>query len=259
MSTETDIDLPTARVRAFSPDGVQVLQIQVGDVESETPLGFFLLPDGNIDNAFRIDAGSGDLEVNNPSALDPEVNPRFELAVEVTDGQDKAVVGVAVEVVKRSKRKKGVGGEGTKLTPGLQKLRNVFETLDDEIAQGSRPIFVGLNQENHGLLLAGIATSGGLPTPFAVAKIDILDREGQSVIRESILRKSGDEGEFGAEVTPFLWGSFATPLTIEVSISLTGWGGQASRIKALTYTFDPEKIAESGVEGKIVGRVLRPE
>ena len=141
MSTETDIDLPTARVRAFSPDGVQVLQIQVGDVESETPLGFFLLPDGNIDNAFRIDAGSGDLEVNNPSALDPEVNPRFELAVEVTDGQDKAVVGVAVEVVKRSKRKKGVGGEGTKLTPGLQKLRNVFETLDDEIAQGSRPIF----------------------------------------------------------------------------------------------------------------------
>lgn len=259
MSTETDIDLPTARVRAFSPEGVQVLHITVGDVDSETPLGFFLLPDGNVDGAFRIDAGTGDVEVNNPNALDPEINPRFELAVEVTDGEDKAVVGVAIEVVKRSKRKRLKDGELAKVTPGLQKLRNVFESLDAEIAQGSRPIFAGLNLDDHGLLLAGIATSGGLPSPFVDAKIDILDREGQSVIREPILRKSGEEGEFGAEVTPFLWKSFATPLTIQVSVVQAGWGSQTTKIKALSYTFDPEKVAQSGVEKGVVGRVLRPE
>ncbi|MEM1295432.1 MAG: cadherin repeat domain-containing protein [Verrucomicrobiota bacterium] len=259
MSTETDIDLPSARVRAFSPEGVQVLQIQVGDVESETPLGFFLLPDGNIDGAFRIDAGTGDLEVNNPNALDPDAHPRFEMAVEVTDGEDKAVVGVTIEVVKRSKRKPLADGELAKVTPGLQKLRNVFESLDAEIAQGSRPIFAGLNLDNHGLLLAGIATSGGLPTPFVEAKIDILDREGQSVIREPILRKSGEEGEFGAEISPFLWSSFATPLTIQVAVTQAGWGSQTTKIKALSYIFEPEKVANSDVEQGVVGRVLRPE
>ena len=259
MSATAEIDLPPAKIRAFTPEGTQVLKIEVGDVENETPLGFVLLPQGNFEGAFRVDGATGDVEVNNPSALDPAKYPRFELMVEVTDGESKAMVGVAIQVEEHESQAADVKAAVGAVPPGLQKLRSVFECLETEISQGGRPLFAGLNLDEHGLFFAGITTSNGLPAPFSDIRIDVLDRDGQSVLAAPLTRKSGEEGEFGAEITPFVWSGYATPLTIRVSASQAGWGSAATKIKTLNYAFDPESIANSPETRGIVGRVLRPE
>ena len=59
----------------------------------------FEIIEGNTENAFGIDPGTGLIMVNNPEVVDYETNPDFMLSVTVTDGKNSDTANVYVEVL----------------------------------------------------------------------------------------------------------------------------------------------------------------
>ena len=74
----------SATIDEGSPIGTAVHTVIASDPDSGDVLSF-AINGGNTDNAFVIDTATGDITVNDPAALEFDVNPVFTLTVDVTD------------------------------------------------------------------------------------------------------------------------------------------------------------------------------
>ncbi len=66
--------------------GFVLQEVEASDPDADTQLSFSIVG-GNTDDAFTIGNLSGEIKVNNSSALDFETNPLFQLKVRVSDGE----------------------------------------------------------------------------------------------------------------------------------------------------------------------------
>lgn len=74
------------------------------DPDTNTPSGNlkYSIVSGNVDDAFRISAGSGDIHVQNAAALDAETNPIYGLEIQVVDPADPTMTTTQFVVIEIS-------------------------------------------------------------------------------------------------------------------------------------------------------------
>ena len=71
-------------INEFLPTGTEILTVAGTDLDGDVLS--FELSEGNVDDAFSISSNTGVISVNTSEALNFEVTPAFELAVQVSDG-----------------------------------------------------------------------------------------------------------------------------------------------------------------------------
>jgi gliding motility-associated-like protein len=78
-----------------SPNGTVVHQVIASDIDPGDILTYSIIS-GNVSNAFSINPNTGEIVVNNMTALDFETNPVFTLTVQVTDSQGNSSTALVI-------------------------------------------------------------------------------------------------------------------------------------------------------------------
>ena len=84
------------RIEQGSASGASLGVIEATDPDEDALT--YTIVDGNVSNAFAINASTGNLSVSNSSAIDFDVNPDFSLTINVSDGELSAGAEISVRV-----------------------------------------------------------------------------------------------------------------------------------------------------------------
>ncbi|MCX5672155.1 MAG: cadherin domain-containing protein [Planctomycetota bacterium] len=193
--TVTDVnEAPVISNQAFSvpencPNGAVVGTVLASDPDAGQTL-VYAIAAGNTDDAFAIDAATGQLTVANASALDAETTPTFSLTVQVTDNGTPALAATATVTVavKEHLTVTGVmlngraGRSASAIEPsglGAQSLQVTFSrtaTFGPEAVLVQTVAFTGNAETVTGTLMpASLAGSGTSVMTLALAPGSVVD------------------------------------------------------------------------------------
>jgi len=185
---------PVISNQAFSvpencPNGTVAGTVVASDPDAGQTL-VYAIAAGNTDDAFAIDAATGQLTVANASALDAETTPTFSLTVQVTDNGTPALAatGTVTVAVKEHLTVTGVmlngraGRSASAIEPsglGVQSLRVTFSrtaTFGPEAVLVQTVAFTGNAETVTGTLMpASLAGSGTSVMTLALAPGSVVD------------------------------------------------------------------------------------
>ena len=172
-------------VAAGAPNGTSVGTVVATDPDAGDTLTYAIVG-GNTDNAFAINADTGEITVNNVDALDFETNPTFALSVRVVDGgalEDTETVTVNLTNVNEAP---GVGaGQSFGVEPGAANGTSVGtvtatdpdagDTLAYAIVGGNTDNAFAINADTGEITVNNTAALDPLTNPAFVLSVQVTD------------------------------------------------------------------------------------